>query len=157
MAGKGDWRYPGFPPEEDKLNPCDGCHECAMRCSGAIPMTANEFELILTHLRTVGPEQALRVLEQETTVHWFEGATYEACLFRDVTRGGCIVYPVRPLICRLFGRVEWLPCPAGRKLPPIARGLEIIQSYAGEQRASFAEWCSERGVFDLRRFISDRR
>jgi len=151
-----DWRYPGFPPEEDRLNPCDGCHACALRCSGAIPMTRNEFERIVSHLRTVDPRVALRVLEQNKTQHWFEEVTHEACLFHDVTQGGCLIYPARPLVCRLFGRVAWLPCPIGKPLPPITRGVEIIQTYAGERRVSFAEWCSERGVFDLRRAVEGR-
>lgn len=151
-----DWRYPGFQPEPDRLNPCDGCHECALRCSGAIQMTENEFERILTHLRGLNPQQVLRVLEQEKTVHWFEETWREACLFQDVSRDGCLIYPVRPLVCRLFGRVEWLPCPLERPLPMIARGIEIIQAYARDPRASFGEWCSTRGVFDLRRLFAGR-
>ena len=150
-----DWRYPGVPSEEVR-NPCDGCHECAMRCSGAIQMTATEFELIVSHLRRLDPGAALRVLEQEKEVHWFEEAMREACLFYDVTRGGCLIYPVRPLICRLFGLVEWLPCPVERPLPLLSRGVEIIRTYATEHRATFAEWCSTHGVFDLRRLVGDR-
>ena len=151
-----DWRYPGFAPEEDKLSPCDGWHECALRCSGAIPMTVTEFELIVSHLRRLDPAAALRVLEQEKTVHWFEETWREACLFQDVIRGGCVIYPVRPLICRLFGRVEWLPCPLEKPLPMIVRGVEIIRTYAGERRATFAEWCSAKGVFDFRRLVGER-
>lgn len=149
----GDWRYPGFQPEPDRLNPCDGCHECALRCSGVIQMTASEFARVLAHVRTLDPAQALRVLEQDKTVHWFEETWREACLFQDVSRGGCLIYPVRPLICRLFGRVEWLPCPIEKPLSLLPRGVEIIQTYAGERRASFAEWCSAQGVFDLRKLL----
>lgn len=27
--------------------------------------------------------------------------------------GRCMAYPIRPLICRLWGAVDWLPCPWG--------------------------------------------
>ena len=150
----GDWRYPGFAPEVDELNPCDGCHDCGMRCSAGIQMTAPEFEQIVAHLRTVDPHHAFRVLEQDKQVVWFEEISREACLFYDVVHRGCLVYPARPLICRLFGRVEWLPCPQEKPLLPIRRGVEIIQTYAGEARATFGEWCSERGHFDLRRLLT---
>lgn len=148
-----DWRYPGLPPEDEKTNPCDGCHECGLRCTSGIQMTAQEFDLILAHLKAADPTRALRVLEQDKQLPWFEDIPREACLFYDVARSNCFIYAVRPLICRLFGRVEWLPCPLEKPLPLLRRGVQIIQAYAGERRATFGEWCMSAGIFDLRRLL----
>jgi hypothetical protein len=148
-----DWGYPGLALPKDAVDPCDGCHECGLRCTAGIHMTHPEFARIADHLRSIGPHDALRVIEQSKQVQWFEDAFHEACLFYDLTRRRCLIYPVRPLICRLFGRVEWLPCPIGKPLPMLHRGLEIIQTYASEKRATFAEWCMADGIFDLRRWL----
>ncbi len=152
-----DWRYPGLPLEREHTNPCDGCHECGLRCTAGVQMTVQEFRHVVEHLRTLDPQHAHRVLEQEKQVQWFEDITREACLFYDVTRQGCLIYAVRPLVCRLFGRVEWLPCPLERPLPPISRGLEIIRLYADERRATFADWCMAHDIYDLRRLIAEGR
>jgi len=150
-----DWHYPlAKRKRRNPRDPCDGCHECGLRCTAGIQMAEDEFERIVEHLKTCDPTRALRVLGQSKTVQWFEDITVEACLFYDVTGRRCLIYPARPLICRLFGRVEWLPCPIGRKLPQIHEGLELIQTYAEQRRATFPEWCAERGIFDFRQLIS---
>jgi hypothetical protein len=131
-------------------DPCDGCHECGLRCTSGIQMTEPEFRRIVEHLQSLDPRQVLRVLEQEKMVVWFEDIETEACLFYDVTKQRCIIYPVRPFVCRLFGRVEWLPCPLAKPVPPIRNGLELMLDYAGEERAEFSEWCVSLGYFDLR-------
>jgi hypothetical protein len=120
-------------------------------------MTAHEFARVVAHLRQVDPKHAIRVLEQEKQVQWFEETMQEACLFYDVTRQGCLIYSARPLVCRLFGRVEWLPCPLARPLPLLPRGLEVARLYTAERRATFADWCMEHGLFDLRRLVMDGR
>lgn len=149
-----DWSYPGLRPEEGERNPCDGCHECGLRCTAGVQMCRSEFDRIVAHLRSENPGRVGRVLEQEKGIVWFEEIQSEACLFYDVLHRGCIVYPARPLICRLFGRVEWLPCPLGRPLEMIRGGVDLIQAYAAERRATFPEWCTEAGIFDLRQLIS---
>jgi len=150
MAG---WWDLSFAEEDD--NPCDGCHECGLRCMAGVQMTRPEFERVVEHLRGADARQVTRVLEQEKRVVWFEDIETEACLFYDVTRRGCIVYPARPLVCRLFGRVEWMPCPLGKDVQPISQGLRVIQEYAGEQRATFGEWCTALGLFDFQKLISE--
>lgn len=150
-----DWGYPRRrrPPAKPE-DACEGCHECGLRCTAGVQMAEDEFARILDHLRTCDPDRALRVLEQNKTVAWFEDITVESCLFHDVARGGCLVYPARPLVCRLFGRVEWLPCPLGKGLPQIHGGVELMQTYARQRRATFSEWCAERGIFDFRKLLS---
>ena len=114
-------------------------------------MTKREFEQIVECLRGQDQWQVRRVLDQEKRVPWFEDIETEHCLFYDVTKHGCIVYPARPLICRLFGRVEWLPCPLEKPLPLLRDGLGILRIYASEKRATFTEWCTQEGLFDLTR------
>jgi hypothetical protein len=153
-----DWTDPGprAHPGEGK-NPCDGCHECGLRCTAGVQMCQREFESIVAYLGKADRDQVVRILEQEKTIFWFEEIQTEACLFYDVSRRGCLIYPVRPLICRLFGRVEWLPCPIGRSLEQLRGGLELIQAYAREKRATFPEWCTATGIFDWRQLIASRR
>ena len=134
-------------------NPCDGCHECGLRCTSGIQMGKGEFEQIVACLREQDPWQVRRVLEQEKRIVWFEDIETEQCLFYDVPKRRCIVYPARPLICRLFGRVEWLPCPLGKPLPLLHDGVGVIRAYAGERRATFPEWCTEEGLFDLSKLL----
>ncbi|MCJ7822047.1 MAG: YkgJ family cysteine cluster protein [Armatimonadetes bacterium] len=152
MAG---WHDVSFA--EDEENPCDGCHECGLRCAAEVQMAKAEFERVVEHLRGVDPRRVIRVMEQEKRAVWFEEIEREACLFYDVTRGGCIVYPARPLVCRLFGRVEWMPCPLEKDLSLIPDGLRLIQEYAGERRATFGEWCTALGMFDFQKLISEGR
>jgi hypothetical protein len=149
-------------PEEDKApsrlrkrDPCDGCHECGLRCTAGIQMTRDEFQQIVKHLQGQDAKQVRRVLDQDKRVVWFEDIETEQCIFYDVTKRRCVVYPVRPLICRLFGRVEWLPCPLGKPVPMLRDGLGIIRAYASERRATFAEWCAEEGLFDFGRIATE--
>jgi len=139
---------------DHREDPCDGCHECGLRCTAGVQMTRPEFERVLAHLRTQDPRQVARVLEQDKNVVWFEDIETEACLFYDVPKRRCIAYPARPLICRLFGHVEWLPCPIGKRLPQVKEGVSVMQAYAGERRATFAEWCAELGLFNLSQLTS---
>jgi hypothetical protein len=117
-------------------------------------MNRSEFDRIVEHLRTQDSRRIARVLDQEKHIVWFEDIMTEACLFYDIPRRQCVIYPVRPLICRLFGHVEWLPCPLGKPVPRIRDGLRIVQEYAQERRATFQEWCSILGLFDLTRLTS---
>jgi hypothetical protein len=114
-----------------------------------IQITKPEFERIIEYLRELDPRQVARVLDQDKFAVWFEDIETEQCLFYDVTMRRCLIYPARPLICRLFGRVEWLPCPLERPLPLLHDGVGIIQAYAKEKRKTFAEWCDLEGIFDL--------
>ena len=149
-----DWGYPRRKRRTgNPQDPCDGCHDCGLRCTAGVQMAADEFDRIVDYLRTCEPAGALRVLEQSKTVPWFEDITAEACLFYDVARRRCLIYPARPLVCRLFGRVEWLPCPLGKALPQVHDPLELMETYSRQRRATFPEWCAERGVFDLRQLL----
>jgi hypothetical protein len=131
------------------LNPCEDCHECSMRCTDGITLTRQEFDQIVAYLHTVDFTKARRVLEQEKRVPWFEDIYRECCLFMDVVKQECLIYQARPLICRLFGRVEWLPCPLGRPVGQLHDGLGMINAYACEIRKTFPQWQMETGLYDL--------
>ena len=149
-----DWGYPGLRRHGCPVDPCDGCHECGLRCTAGVQMTRQEFDRIVEHLRTLDLRQAIRVLEQDKRRVLFEEINYEACPFYDVTQRRCIVYPARALICRLFGRVEWLPCPIGKPVPQVRNGIELIRSYAEQPRNTFPEWCAKLGMYDFRQLLA---
>jgi Fe-S-cluster containining protein len=71
--------------------------------------------------------------------------SYTACRFRDPENGRCSVYPVRPLICRLFGHAEWLPCPIDRIPSPSPDARLMIEEYAREELRTIEEWDREIG------------
>jgi len=125
-------------------SPCDGCDECGTRCTAGIRILQAEFEQIQDYLATQPAAEAARVVTQEKRQP-IPGTdeTYVACRFRDVERRRCAIYPARPLICRLFGHAEWLPCPIG-KVEQVASGaVEIMRLYATEPRKTYEEWLEE--------------
>lgn len=68
------------------------CHDC---CG---PVTTSSFEISMLPLKTDAEhESALAEL---------------SCPY--LGKNGCEVYDERPLICRLFGTTQKLPCPHGR-------------------------------------------
>ncbi len=114
---------------------CDGCDACGEKCAGDIAMTHWEFEQARSFLALRGgparpPETPAR------------GAFGPPCRFRDDTAGRCHIYPVRPLICRLFGLVEWLPCPLGRWGVRVPDGIEIMRWYAELGPRTYEHWLS---------------
>jgi Fe-S-cluster containining protein len=124
------------------LRSCHGCDECGTRCVEGIGITQEEFTALVDYLEAQPPEEVRRVLGQDKEFPWGSG-TVRACLFRDTERRNCFVYPVRPLICRLFGFVAWLPCPLGEVAQVLPDGLEIIHWYRQFDRRTFREWVQE--------------
>lgn len=82
---------PGFP--------CATCHsEC---CSG-IPLLASEFREIIAHLRSMSRRELKRLANQRRDP--------TTCLFVDTDAWRCSIYPVRPWLCRIFGKIPRLVC-----------------------------------------------
>lgn len=134
----------GFAAAIDQ-SPCDGCDGCGARCTTGVPMLPAEFQEIRTFLRSPEGAEARRVETQEKTLPYpgtapSEGFTYEACRFRDVERERCSIYPVRPVMCRLFGHVEWLPCPIERIRGAVAGGVEAMRRYSEAPQRTYEEW-----------------
>jgi Fe-S-cluster containining protein len=123
---------------------CDGCDECGARCTAGVPMLRPEYERIRLYLESEAGAEA-RLVEQADKKVPYPGTDdvfYTACRFRDVERGRCSIYPVRPLVCRLFGHVEWLPCPI-QKVPSTASGaLDVMRHYGEAEQRTYEEWDS---------------
>jgi ferredoxin len=129
-------------PWKERLSACDGCDRCGDRCVSGYPISRWEYERIRAYLETQDPAEVERIAEGAKEVPW-PGApefTYEACRFRDVEQGRCSIYPVRPLVCRLFGHVEWLPCPAGIIEEAAPHGVALMEWYGRRDLRPFEEW-----------------
>jgi hypothetical protein len=100
---------------------------------GNLAITRAEFEAIHDYLGGGIYQPTLRRA----------GEMAAACEFSDPDGPRCLIYPVRPLICRLFGIVEWLPCPRGRVPTLVPDGPRIMQRYRQLERKSFREWLRE--------------
>jgi hypothetical protein len=125
--------------------PCDGCDECGARCTAGVPMLQSEYAAIRAYVDGPQGEEAREVEQQSKRIPYpgtvpTEGVFYTACRFRDVERGRCGIYPVRPLICRLFGHVEWLPCPISKVPGPTPGGPEIMLEYRKAPQHTYEEW-----------------
>ena len=113
---------------------CDGCTACSDKCAGAFTMWYEEFEQIRRALRDAGVSPPAVP----------EGDEWTRCPMLDPASRLCIIYPVRPLICRAFGLVPWLPCPSGRAEPVDAEVAERVMSeYASRPRKTYWRWLSE--------------
>jgi hypothetical protein len=83
---------------------------------------------------------------------WFQEITYTACLFLDVDSRRCLVYPARPLVCRLFGQVWHLPCPIAPA--PAERDVrELLAAYTSQPLHTFQEWMMAAGLFNFETLI----
>ncbi|MFO8079509.1 MAG: YkgJ family cysteine cluster protein [Armatimonadota bacterium] len=126
-------RYEQLPTAD-----CAGCEGCASRCMGNLAITRAEFEAIREFLGGA--------IYQPTVRH--SGRMATPCEFSDPDGPRCLIYPVRPLICRLFGVVEWLPCPRGRVPALVPDGPRIMEQYRRFERRSFREWMREDAASD---------
>lgn len=124
-------------------SPCNGCTDCVHRCTAGIALSRAEYEAIRAQLQRVPADVRLRVLGQDKVRPWpgdSTGATYTACRFLDLDSGRCLVYEARPLICRLFGHVEWLPCPTGAIKSKWVGGPDAMRARAAIDVRTWDEW-----------------
>jgi Fe-S-cluster containining protein len=71
-------------------HPCRNCGSCC----GPVPVTATEEAVIRDYVKTL----------DERTILVLKAGRYDIkCQFRDEEKKRCAIYPVRPLICRIFG------------------------------------------------------
>ncbi|MGV3724179.1 MAG: YkgJ family cysteine cluster protein [Actinomycetota bacterium] len=122
-------------------SPCNGCDECGARCTAGVPMLEAEYQAIAAFVTGPEGEDARRVerLDKQVPYPGAEEFHYTACRFRDVEQARCSIYPVRPLVCRLFGHVEWLPCPIG-KVEAVPGGVSAMQRYGEAAQKTYEEW-----------------
>lgn len=115
---------------------CTGCYDCAGRCIAELRIVRSEYEAIREYLGGPIFTPTIRDARQMAA----------RCEFADPDGLKCLIYPVRPLICRLFGVVEWLPCPRGRMDVLEPDGPRIMEQYRRFERRSFREWMRQEEV-----------
>jgi Fe-S-cluster containining protein len=131
-----------------ELAVCDGCTACHLRCADGVQSTRSEWNALQDYISSAPAPQAVavaRIMAQDKTVDLGDEVTVSMCRYFDMQTKGCAVYPARPLVCRLLGHVEWLPCPID-KVPhplPTPLALDLMRAYARAERRTFTEWEQE--------------
>lgn len=127
---------------QERLKSCDGCDACGDRCVEGFQVTQAEYRRMRDFWSRLPEETRRRVGGKPREMPWpgVPEVTYTACRFRDPERRQCAIYPARPLVCRLFGHAEWLPCPIGRIPSPAKEARRLLEDYCREGRRTFAEW-----------------
>lgn len=126
------------------LQTCNGCDYCGSRCTDGFLVTREEYEAARTFFATLPIEEAKRLSGEARTLPWpgaeETGATVTYCRYRDMERGRCVIYPVRPTICRLFGQTSWLPCPIGAIDYFPEDAATFWNDYRRFERHTWSEW-----------------
>jgi len=136
---------------------CNGCHDCATRCSGAIRIAHCEWSAILHFLESkLAPSTLARLLTEDKTFEIADGFCEHFCILYDMQSRRCAVYPVRPLVCRLLGHVEFMPCPFGRVERVLEDGHRIMVDYAQMGLRTFAGWSICDPSSAIERALGDR-
>lgn len=130
---------------EMDLTVCNGCTACSLRCASGVPSTRDEWEAIRAYIASLPMDERAYlqgVLEQDKQADLGDDVFVEMCRYWDATNERCAVYPARPLVCRLLGHVEWLPCPIEkvRRIVPSAQAIALMKAYAEEERRTFEGW-----------------
>jgi len=122
---------------------CNGCDECGLRCTEGVPMTLQEYRAITEYLAAT--EEPTVTADPAAPADLGDGVFITPCRFRDTKAGLCRVYPVRPLVCRLMGHVEWMPCPVSRvpRPAPTALTLAALEEYCAQRRQPYEAWLAE--------------
>lgn len=87
------------------------CQGKCQDCCGPIAMSPHEFNLLCEYSGSV--PQTIPIADRKA-VMLVTGACL-TCPFLNQHNGQCEVYEVRPMICRLWGVDETMPCPFGCK------------------------------------------
>jgi Fe-S-cluster containining protein len=127
------------------LSVCSGCDACGLRCAAGAPASRREWLALSDYIASLGADarrELARVEAQDKAMDLGDGVTVRMCRYRDMERGGCAVYPARPLVCRLLGHVEWMPCPIDkvRHRVKTADGLALMAEYSKQRRNTFDAW-----------------
>ncbi len=129
----------------ETLTHCDGCDLCGLRCSSGVPCTLEEWDGVKDFINAADELTRAKiscVARQDKTLSLGDDVSVQMCRYRDMESGGCVVYPARPLICRLLGHVPWMPCPVD-KVPhtiPVEKSVELMRSYSEFERNTFEQW-----------------
>lgn len=79
---------------------CNNCGDCC----GMIPASPQEVTQIMRYLECHAEARAVARKVGNDPLH---------CPFRDDLKKRCAIYPVRPVICRMFGVCKGMECKNG--------------------------------------------
>lgn len=79
------------------------CSTCTAKCCGPVPLAKERMKIIGDYLDTLPQERIDQLRNQYRSPL--------TCSFVDMSNYTCAIYPVRPEICKAFGRIEKLICP----------------------------------------------
>lgn len=82
---------------------CNNCGDCC----GPIMVTRDEKAKIKNFVDKMDKEVKARLKEQLKTKDRL------TCQFRDIEKKNCAIYPIRPIICRIFGVAKGMYCSNG--------------------------------------------
>jgi hypothetical protein len=108
---------------------CSGCGDCC----GPVPCTHEEWLVISNWCAEKGVMPAALVPGQ-----------LKCPFMRQGDKAECLVYEVRPLLCRLFGHVEGMVCPRKRQAPmDEATAKAIMAEYVKRRGKTIAQWFAD--------------
>lgn len=96
--------------DSSQIPPHTNCCNCGV-CCGVIPVSRDELKNIRIYL------QFHPFVLQYAAAH----AGQVTCPFRDNAKQRCLIYEIRPIICRLFGVAKGMNCPNGNTCEVDAR------------------------------------
>lgn len=73
------------------------CSNCGSCCSDLLPVSSHEIKNIKRYIRKNGIQEQRHFLPTAERIGWDL-----TCPFRDNVNGKCVIYSVRPMICREF-------------------------------------------------------
>lgn len=73
------------------------CSNCGSCCSDLLPVSSHEIKNIKRYIRKNGIQEQRHFLPTADRIGWDL-----TCPFRDNANGKCVIYAVRPMICREF-------------------------------------------------------
>jgi Fe-S-cluster containining protein len=117
------------------IPPHTNCRKCG-DCCGPVMASVEEIKAIFKYMESFTPEQddMIRAHKKDR----------EICVFLNRETRLCMIYPVRPLICRYFGVVRGMNCKHGNSQQ--IDGLPILfEEYLSKQIAYFRDIDWERG------------
>lgn len=95
------------------------CSSCTAECCGPVRLTTAVYDRIVAYLKSLPLEERHRLAKQKRSS--------SVCRFVDTETFRCSVYPVRPEVCKLFGRVPGMVCQKVGILVQIVPAFEVEQ------------------------------
>ena len=112
------------------------CSSCTAMCCGPVPIYEGRLQQIHEHLRAMPESERRRLAKQDRDEL--------DCGFLDKDTYRCTIYPARPWVCEVFGRVAGLECPkvSGlvQPIPAIVEERQFEEESATPIVASSDRW-----------------